>query len=144
MPRDSVPAELRRIVVERAANRCEYCGLAQEGQEATFHVDHIIPRFTGGPTVVDNLALACVTCSLSKGARVTAVDPITGEAVTLFNPRRHRFREHYRYLEPELIPMTAIGRATVFALRINAPARLIARGAQAVLGRYPPPSDWPA
>jgi len=39
-----VPARLRRLVVRRAANRCEYCQLAQVGQEATFHVDHIIPE----------------------------------------------------------------------------------------------------
>lgn len=32
-------AGLRRLVVERAGNRCEYCRLAQEGQEATFHID---------------------------------------------------------------------------------------------------------
>ena len=36
-----VPAELRRQVIFRAGDRCEYCGLAQEGQEATFHIDHI-------------------------------------------------------------------------------------------------------
>jgi hypothetical protein len=33
---NSIPAGLRRLVVFRAGDRREYCGLAQEGREATF------------------------------------------------------------------------------------------------------------
>ena len=58
-----------RLIENRAGGRCEYCGLAQEGQEATFHIDHIMPRAAGGPTVAENLAVACVSCSLRKAAR---------------------------------------------------------------------------
>lgn len=36
----------------------------------------IHPSVAKGPTVEDNLALACVSCSLRKGARMTAVDPV--------------------------------------------------------------------
>lgn len=36
-----IPDFLRDQVVLRAGNRCEYCGLSQAGQEATFHVDHV-------------------------------------------------------------------------------------------------------
>ena len=39
-----IPAALRQDVLLRAGNRCEYCGLSQAGQEATFHVDHVEPR----------------------------------------------------------------------------------------------------
>ena len=39
----SIPAQLRRQVVLRAGDRCEYCGLAQDGQEATYHIDHTVP-----------------------------------------------------------------------------------------------------
>jgi len=53
----SIPAALRQIVMQRAHNACEYCGLSQEGQEATFHIDHIIPRAAGGATISENLAL---------------------------------------------------------------------------------------
>lgn len=38
-----VPHALRQRVVDRAGSRCEYCGLAQTGQEATFHIDHVMP-----------------------------------------------------------------------------------------------------
>lgn len=83
-----IPARLRRDVIRRAGGRCEYCGLSQIGQEATFHIDHVIPRQAGGPTTADNLALACVSCSLRKEARRSATDPDTGRAAPLFNPRR--------------------------------------------------------
>ena len=39
-----VPARLARLVRRRAAEVCEYCQLPQSSQEATFHIDHIIPR----------------------------------------------------------------------------------------------------
>ena len=54
-----IPAWLTEAVVARAGSRCEYCGLSQLGQEATFHVDHVLPRVAGCQTVLDNLALAC-------------------------------------------------------------------------------------
>jgi 5-methylcytosine-specific restriction endonuclease McrA len=81
-----VPARLRRLVIQRAGGRCEYCGLSQEGQEATFHIDHVIPVADGGETVTENLALACVSCSLRKAARQTAVDPQSDKEVALYNP----------------------------------------------------------
>ena len=77
----AIPANLRRQVVQRAANCCEYCGLAQTGQEATFHVDHVVPVVAGGQSTSENLALACVSCSLRKGARLLLVDPHTGEQI---------------------------------------------------------------
>lgn len=43
-------AAQRRAVVARAKRRCEYCGLAQAGQIASFHIDHVIPVVEGGPT----------------------------------------------------------------------------------------------
>ncbi|MFO0590143.1 MAG: HNH endonuclease signature motif containing protein [Polyangiaceae bacterium] len=67
-----IPASLQRRVRERAGDRCEYCHLAQAMQHATFHVDHVWPRVESGPTSLDNLALACVACSLRKGHREEA------------------------------------------------------------------------
>jgi hypothetical protein len=59
-----IPLSLREEVVLRARNRCEYCQLSQIGQVAAFHIDHVVPRAAAGPTTSDNLALACVSCSL--------------------------------------------------------------------------------
>ena len=92
-----IPTHLQNIVLRRAAGRCEYCGLSQEGQEAKFHVDHIVPVVHGGETVEKNLALACVSCSLRKAAKRHALDPQTGAEAPLFNPRVDSWEEHFRW-----------------------------------------------
>ncbi len=133
-----IPAEVRRLVSQRAIGRCEYCGLSQEGQEATFHIDHIIPVAAGGQTIVENLALACVSCSLRKAARQTATDPQTGEEVTLYHPRQERWPEHFRWENVRVVGQTATGRATVVALDMNRPLILAIRQEEEKLGRHPP------
>jgi HNH endonuclease len=138
----SVPEAVRRRVIRRAQGRCEYCGLSQEGQEATFHIDHIIPRAADGRAVPENLALACVSCSLRKAARQTAVDPQSGTEVSLYNPRRDSWHEHFQWEGISLVGQTAIGRATVEALRMNRPLVLAIRGEETALGRHPPPERF--
>jgi hypothetical protein len=133
-----IPAEVRRFVSQRATRRCEYCGLSQEGQEATFHIDHIVPVAAGGQTTADNLALACVSCSLRKAARQTAIDPQTGEEVAIYNPRRERWADHFCWEDVRLVGQTTTGRATVAALDMNRPLILVIRQEEANLGRHPP------
>jgi len=135
----SIPAGLRRLVVFRAGNRCEYCGLAQEGQEATFHIDHIVPRAAGGTTTTGNLALACVSCSLRKESRRSGVDPRTKRTIPLFNPRRQLWANHFRWEVFTVVGLTPTGRATVATLRLNRPLILAIRAEEAVRGRHPPP-----
>lgn len=134
-----IPADLRRLVAQRAAGHCEYCGLSQEGQEATFHVDHVIPITAGGETIAENLALACVSCSLRKAARQIATDPQTGHEAALFNPRRDTWHEHFRWEGVYLVGLTATGRATITALKMNRALILAIRREEAALGRHPPP-----
>jgi hypothetical protein len=139
-----IPAHLRRAVIARAANRCEYCGLAQIGQEATFHVDHVVPVVALGPTEFENLALACVSCSLRKGHRQTAVDPQTGLEVRLFDPRRDEWATHFRWEGVYVKGLTPTGRATEELLRLNRPLIIEIRVEETVRGRHPPaskPSD---
>jgi hypothetical protein len=135
----AVPASLRRRVELRAENRCEYCGLSQLGQAATFHVDHIVPVVGGGGTALENLALACIHCSLRKGARMSVPDPRSGRAVRLFHPRGQQWNHHFRWRGHELLGITAIGRATIDALSLNSPEHLIIRSFETRLGRHPPP-----
>lgn len=99
----SIPDFLRSEVITRAGNRCEYCGLSQEGQEATFHIDHIQPVSLNGETHLDNLALACVSSPLRKGVSIGALDPETGLAVPLFHPRSDSWNLHYRWSGAELV-----------------------------------------
>ena len=133
-----IPPGLHAEVVLRAENRCEYCQLSQEGQEATFHIDHVVPRSVGGLTNSDNLALACVSCSLRKWAKQTAIDPETGQTVLLYNPRMKNWSEHFEWESEVVLPLTPTGRATVAALAMNRSQIVAIRMEESVRGRHPP------
>ncbi|MCI0700622.1 MAG: HNH endonuclease [Planctomycetia bacterium] len=135
-----IPVALARQTVERAGNRCEYCGLLQLGQEATFHVDHVQPVAAGGATVLENLTLACVSCSLKKGARQTGTDPDTDQQTPLFNPRTDRWDDHMEWDGVRAVGLTPTGRATIAALDMNRPLILAIREEETERGRHPPPS----
>ena len=135
----TVPDNLRQAVIQRADNHCECCLLSQFAQEATFHIDHVVPQSAGGPTTLDNLALACVTCSLRKGARQTVVDVETGTEVPIFNPRRETWNTHFRWAGVRVVGLTATGRATIEALQMNRPHVLAIRGEERQRGRPPLP-----
>lgn len=137
-----VPVDLDREVRERAGHVCEYCRLPQASQEATFHLDHVQPLSKDGPTSSENLALACVTCSLRKAARVRVRDPRTGRTTRLFNPRLDDWERHFAFTARwRLHGRTAIGRATISALGMNRAAVVAIRSDLAELGRFPPDDD---
>jgi hypothetical protein len=133
----TIPADARRQVIRRAEDRCEYCGLSKAGQEALFHVDHVVPVTAGGTAALDNLALACVSCSLRKGARQQAPDPKTGKEVPLFHPRQEVWGRHFRWDGVRILGLTPTGRATVAALSMNRPLALAIRREEAIRGRHP-------
>ncbi len=135
----TIPASLRRLVIQRANDRCEYCGISQIGQVATFHIDHIVPIVVSGETSSENLALACVSCSLRKGARQNLEDPETGEVVFIFNPRQQVWKEHFDWKGVQVVGLTVTGRATVQALDLNRSTMLAIRTEEGLLGRHPPP-----
>lgn len=134
-----IPAALRRRVTARAKHRCEYCGLSALGQAATFHIDHVVPVVARGETTFGNLAVACVHCSLRKGAKQTAIDPETGRSVRLFHPREQQWNQHFRWAGNEVIGITGTGRATIAALALNSIEHQIVRSFESILGRHPPP-----
>ena len=134
----SIPAELRRETLLRAAGRCEYCRLSQKGQEATFHIDHIEPLAAGGSTALENLALACVSCSLRKGARLEARDPTSGEMVPLFHPRREKWSAHFLWKGNRVEGRSPSGRAAVFLLKMNRALAVAIRKEERLIGRHPP------
>jgi hypothetical protein len=134
-----IPSSLARQAVARAEEACEYCKLPQWSQEATFHIDHIQPRADGGETIADNLALACVSCSLKKSARIQALDPRSMRFVSLFHPRKDRWSDHFRWTRSwRLMGRTAKGRATIEALGMNRPAILLIRRVWGALGAFDP------
>lgn len=132
-----IPEKLKEETRTRAQNQCEYCHLSQQGQAATFHVDHIIPLKEKGVTDLDNLALSCVSCSLYKSAKLYAVDPQTGESIILFNPRQDIWDDHFEWHGVVLHGKTPTGRGTITALKMNRPIILEIRKEEMFFGRHP-------
>lgn len=107
-------------VRERAGHRCEYCQLhADDSPLARLQIEHIVAKKHGGSDELDNLALACVDCNLHKGSNLTGIDPDTGRTTELFDPRRHRWDDHFRWDGISIVGTTAIGRTTVGVLDMN-------------------------
>ncbi len=101
------------------------------------HVEHIKP--SGGDNL-DNLALACATCNLSKARATSAPDPDTGDLVLLFNPRIQVWAEHFEWIEngTMLRGLTPVGRATIVRLQMNIARMVNARKVWVRAGEHPP------
>jgi hypothetical protein len=101
------------------------------------HVEHIKP---GGGDDLDNLALACATCNLSKARATSAPDPDTGDTVSLFNPRTQVWTEHFEWIEngTMLRGLTPVGRATIARLQMNIARMVNARRVWVRAGEHPP------
>jgi 5-methylcytosine-specific restriction endonuclease McrA len=89
--------DLRQQVTERANRSCEYCRSQARYATQPFSVEHIIPRAKGGPTILENLALACQGCNNHKYDKVEAPDLVSGEIVPLYHPRRDRWNAHFAW-----------------------------------------------
>lgn len=134
-----VPLTLRQAVAERARHRCEYCQSPERITGGPLHVEHVIPETSGGPTTLDNLALACARCNLHKGMRTHYRDPVSGRSVSLFNPRTQQWSRHFLWSRDGLRVegRTQAGRATVTALNMNHPTIVMARSLWISLGLHP-------
>jgi hypothetical protein len=130
----SLDARLREQVWVRANACCEYCRFPAEFTGLSFHVHPIIPGERGGKAEPDNLALSCAVCHTAKGLNVSGVDPLSKQVASLFHPRKHSWRLHFRWEGPWLRPLTVVARVTVEVLEMNQAAvlelrkELMARG----------------
>ena len=129
---------LRRLVVKRAGDRCEFCLIHQDDVPQQHEIDHLVARKHGGQTVAENLALTCLPCNRYKGSDQTAIDPETQQLVPLFNPRVQSWADHFMLMDARIIGLTPMGRATVSLLRLNLPTRVDIRRLLIEKGRYPP------
>lgn len=121
MSQPSVSHALRAAVAEHYKHRCCYCLTSEHIVGAELTIDHIVPQALGGTSDEENLCLACWRCNLLKRDRIVAIDPQTGNAVRLFNPRLQNWFEHFAWQDGGLViaGLTPTGRATVSALRLN-------------------------
>jgi hypothetical protein len=118
-------ATTRALVRRRAGQRCEYCRLPQDaGPFFAFHVEHVRAKQHHGGDEAENLALACPDCNRHKGPNLSAVDPITGMVVAVFNPRTDPWDEHFALVAAEIVGLTPTGRATAQLLNMNEEPRL--------------------
>ena len=137
---DYISDNIRSQLVQLAHGRCEYCQTAQQISGAQMHVEHIIPLSRGGSSSLENLCLSCAWCNSYKWAKTVSSDLETGDAVTLFHPRRQQWPEHFRWSEDGvyIIGLTATGRATVDALKMNNEFIVPARRHWVEAGWHPP------
>jgi hypothetical protein len=86
------------------------------------------------------LCLACELCNQYKWTQTEGLDPKSGEVVSLFNPRNEQWREHFVWTSDgiEIIGITACGRATIGALRLNNNLAVIVRKNWVQAGWHPP------
>ena len=133
-------ASQRRRVARRANHLCEYCHTQQSLTGHDFTLDHIHPASLGGTGALDNLCFCCFWCNNFKHAQITATDPRTKVVVSLFHPRRDRWEEHFHWdaTGTHLRGRTAIGRATVAALRLNRASLVQARRLWVQYKLHPP------
>jgi hypothetical protein len=135
-----LPLALRQAVRERARGLGEYCHSQTDVTGHEFTVDHIFPESRGGSDAFGNLCFCCSECNTSKQARVEATDPRTARVVPLFHPRLDHWDQHFRWspTSTRLIGRTAIGRATIAALRLNRSVLVRSRKIWVQYGLHPP------
>jgi len=134
-----VPVDLQQEVRAQFANCCAYCRTAEELTVVTFEFEHIVPRSSGGETVLENLCLACPTCNRFKVDRTTAYDPVSERDVPLFHSQSDVWVEHFAWADgaTEIVGLTAIGRAIIAALRMNRPQLIRVRRMWRMMGKHP-------
>jgi hypothetical protein len=79
-------------------------------------------------------------CNDHKYTAVEAIDPVSGELADLFNPRQHRWDEHFLWTADftQVVGRSATGRATVAKLKLNRPQLVKLRRILRAAGEHPP------
>lgn len=73
----------RHSILARDHYTCQYCGV--KGRELT--IDHVLPRWVGGPHTWDNLVACCRRCNLKKGDKT----PVQAHMKLARKPKRPHF-----------------------------------------------------
>ncbi|MBW4614621.1 MAG: HNH endonuclease [Desmonostoc vinosum HA7617-LM4] len=126
-------------IAGRAKHRCEYCQAPEVVFNFPFEVEHIIPISRQGANNKANLALACRSCNLRKGTRISGTLPDSNIEVRLFHPRENQWSENFQIdvKSGEIRGMTPVGEVTVEYLAMNSLAQVAARQLWIRLGLFP-------
>jgi hypothetical protein len=127
------------LVADRATHRCEYCHAPELVFNFPFEVEHIIPTNRGGADSEFNLALACRSCNLRKGTRISSIDLQSNTEVRFFNPRQDNWDEHFQVNTESgtINGITSVGRVTINSLNFNSESQVTARQLWIRLGLFP-------
>lgn len=104
-----------------------------------FEVEHIIPISKQGADSEFNLALACRSCNLRKGNRVSGIDADSNTEVRFFHPRQDQWDNHFQVdtTSAMIVGTTEEGRITVDYLQMNSQPQIIARKLWIRLNLFP-------
>ena len=132
--------KIRRKIRETARNRCGYCLSHQRYTNSKLEIEHIIPKSDGGTNAEENLWLSCGLCNRYKGTQTTGFDEETKTFVSLFNPRRQIWTEHFSWSADGafIIGLSPVGRVAVNALRLNNDIAVEVRRNWILAGWHPP------
>ena len=139
MSEPKLTEQQKKEVARRAKQCCEYCQSQVRFSPDPFSVEHIIPRSRGGTDDLSNLAFSCQGCNNHKYTSVEAIDPISGETVQLFDPRRQKWNDHFVWNADQriVLGLTPVGRATVQKLRLNRTGLVNLRRVLHRIGEHP-------
>jgi hypothetical protein len=140
MRKARISAALRRKAAARAGGCCEYCRSHERFAMQSFSAEHIQPRSRQGKSNLSNVAWACQGCNSHKYNHISARDPVTGDLISLFDPRKQRWDEHFAWNDEgtKMLGLTPVGRATVEALRLNRPGLINLRRILVAVREHPP------
>jgi 5-methylcytosine-specific restriction endonuclease McrA len=103
-PRRSNRKLTRMEIFRRDQYACQYCG--KKAKQLT--LDHVIPRYRGGPHTWDNVVTACVSCNRTKAGRTpkeagmklmrTPAPPQDDGVFFVYDHRRDVRKEWQKYL----------------------------------------------
>src|SRR5260370_32996932 len=132
-----IAADLRRRVVARAEEICEYCLIAEDDTFYGCEADHIISEKHCGRTDAENLAYACVCCNQAKGSDIGSITWDTQALVRFFNPRTDRWAHHFELVGRPIEALTPVGLVIARILGFNSAERVLERQTLQGMGRYP-------
>lgn len=126
-------------IAQRANHRCEYCKAPEVVFNFPFEVEHIVPLSRQGSNDDANLALACRSCNLRKGNRVSGLSSRSNVEARFFHPREDSWDEHFQINveSGEVVGITPIGEVTVEYLEMNSSAQVAARQLWIRLNLFP-------
>ncbi|MEH2397066.1 HNH endonuclease signature motif containing protein [Nostoc sp.] len=126
-------------IAQPANHRCEYCQAPELIFNFPFEVEHIIPLSRQGENDEANLALACRSCNLRKGTRISGIVPASNTEVTFFHPRQDKWSEHFQVdtQSGKIIGITSSGKVTIEYLEMNSTSQVAARQLWIRLSLFP-------